>query len=367
MRGRRRRGTSRREGTPPRGRSGARNARRSGPSSACWSWRWTVGVGRVAGEPELDQLGSPGPRAGVTLGQQRVDGAGLDGVLVDPELDVALHRRAGGGVPAGLEVDHDDRAVGGELEPVGGAGQPHPLAVVELDLRLERARCRAPCAGWRRASAGTGSSAARTRSSSRAFDHGVRNSIRSQTSSTWPISTSTRRAGVELAGARPARRARARSGRCWRTGGTRRRRRPRAGGTTGSGRRSCASSTLAETGTGGRGRAPADRPGRRAGAPPGRRVGLRAPAGGRRWSRRPAGPGGARRRARSGSLVAGSATVRRSSLTRPAIDSGRGGRPSTSSTVTPSSSRNRDGCSPSSSGEATAVTTSRSRARVQAT
>ena len=37
------------------------------------------------------------------------------------------------------------------------------------------------------------------------------------------------------------------------------------------------------------------------------------------------------------------------------------------STVTPSSSRNRDGWSPSSSREATAVTTSRSRARVQAT
>ena len=66
-------------------------------------------------------------------------------------------------------------------------------------------------------------------------------------------------------------------------------------------------------------------------------------------------------------LVAGSAAVRRSSLTSPPSDSVRSGRPSTFSTVTPSSPRNRDGWSPSSSGEATAVTTSRSRARVQAT
>ena len=80
----------------------------------------------------------------------------------------------------------------------------------------------------------------------------------------------------------------------------------------------------------------------------------------RRASRRAA----ARRRA---SLVSGSATVRRSSLTRPASDSGRAGLPTTFSMVTPSSARNRDGCSPSSSAEATAVTTSRERARVQAT
>ena len=70
---------------------------------------------------------------------------------------------------------------------------------------------------------------------------------------------------------------------------------------------------------------------------------------------------------RSGSLVAGSARVRRSSATRPSIDSGRLGRPMIGSMLTPSSSRKREGCSPSSSGEATAVTTSRSRARVAAT
>ncbi len=71
--------------------------------------------------------------------------------------------------------------------------------------------------------------------------------------------------------------------------------------------------------------------------------------------------------ARRPGVVPGSATVRRSSLTRPASDSGRDGRPSTFSIVTPSSARNRDGCSPSSSADATAVTTSRDRARVQAT
>ena len=71
--------------------------------------------------------------------------------------------------------------------------------------------------------------------------------------------------------------------------------------------------------------------------------------------------------ARSAGLVSGSVTVRRSSATMPASDSVRGGLPSTVPTVTPSSSRNREGWSPSSSREATAVTTRRSRARVHAT
>jgi hypothetical protein len=71
--------------------------------------------------------------------------------------------------------------------------------------------------------------------------------------------------------------------------------------------------------------------------------------------------------ARSAAPALGSTRVRRSSLTSPARDSGRSGRPVTASTGTPSSSRNRDGCSPSSSKDATAVTTSRCRARVQAT
>ncbi len=53
--------------------------------------------------------------------------------------------------------------------------------------------------------------------------------------------------------------------------------------------------------------------------------------------------------ARSAGVVPGSATVRRSSLTSPASESGRAGRPSTFSTGTPSSARKRDGWSPSSS------------------
>ena len=84
----------------------------------------------------------------------------------------------------------------------------------------------------------------------------------------------------------------------------------------------------------------------------------RGECGQRRWA--------AARRSSSGSL--GSAAVRRSSATTPASDSGRRGRPCRcSGSPAPSSSRNRDGCSPSSSGEATAVTTRRRRARVAAT
>ena len=74
---------------------------------------------------------------------------------------------------------------------------------------------------------------------------------------------------------------------------------------------------------------------------------------------------------RRGSGWPGSETVRRSSATRPASDSGRRGRPDSwrtrDSPVGKSSWRKRDGCSPSSSGDATAVTSSRRRARVQAT
>ena len=70
---------------------------------------------------------------------------------------------------------------------------------------------------------------------------------------------------------------------------------------------------------------------------------------------------------RSAGDTAGSVACRRSSATSPPSDSGRDGRPSWCSIVTPSSSRKREGCSPSSSGDRTAVTTSRRRARVHAT
>ena len=95
-----------------------------------------------------------------------------------------------------------------------------------------------------------------------------------------------------------------------------------------------------------------DRPGGRAGPPPGRRVGHRRQRAGRRRSRRPAGRAAGRPPASAPGWSSGSAAVRRSSLTRPPSDSVRAGRPSTFSTLTPSSSRNRDGWSPSSSGDA---------------
>ena len=47
--------------------------------------------GVAVGQAELDELGAAG--LAVAVRRQAVDGAVVDGVLVDPELDVALRRR----------------------------------------------------------------------------------------------------------------------------------------------------------------------------------------------------------------------------------------------------------------------------------
>ena len=109
------------------------------------------------------------------------------------------------------------------------------------------------------------------------------------------------------------------------------------------------------------------RPRRGAGPPPRGRVGLRHELDVRRPPRRRGRRGAGRRPPAAAARWPGSATVRRSSATRPPSDSGRGGRPSRCTGLISSSARNRDGCSPSSSVDFTAVTTSRLRARVQAT
>ena len=81
----------------------------------------------VVEDAELHELGAARPRRRRltdSVGQQVVDGAGVDGVLVERELRVLGDGLVGGLVAAGLEVDDDDLAVDVELEPVGVAGEP---------------------------------------------------------------------------------------------------------------------------------------------------------------------------------------------------------------------------------------------------
>ena len=142
------------------------------------------------------------------------------------------------------------------------------------------------------------------------------------------------------------------------------RRRPRARGTTGPGRSSDRSSALAESVHRLVGRPHRRRASGSAARVPHQRgrvgLGRQRPAAdlGRRQAR-PAGAAAARRSAVG--LVRGRRRCAAARRPGPASDSGRaraalhGAR----TVPTPSSSRNRDGCSPSSSGEATAVTTSR--------
>ena len=80
------------------------------------------------------------PQLGATVlggGRQRLDGAVLDGQLVEPELGVRGDLVVGRRVLAGLEVDDDDAAVGVELEPVGVAVELDLGAVRELHQRIE--------------------------------------------------------------------------------------------------------------------------------------------------------------------------------------------------------------------------------------
>ena len=61
----------------------------------------------------------------------------VDGELVEAELDVPLDGGPAGSVLLGLEVDHDDPALGIELEAVGVAEEPDLLPALEGDDRLE--------------------------------------------------------------------------------------------------------------------------------------------------------------------------------------------------------------------------------------
>ena len=86
-------------------------------------------------EPELDQLGpASDARPAGQRGDDRVEGAAVDGVLVEAELQVGLHRGLAGRAATCLEVHDHHPAVAVELDAVGVADQPHALAVGQVDL-----------------------------------------------------------------------------------------------------------------------------------------------------------------------------------------------------------------------------------------
>ena len=259
-----------------------------------------------------------------------LDRAVVDGELVEPELGVALHSWAGRRVLAGLEVDDHDAAVGVELEPVGVPEEGDLLAVVELDDGLEAlprwrasVRALAACQSRKRVSAGLDAvvlAVGRPRGAEVSRPH---------TSSTWPISGRRGRASTSPLATRwaractslpmfadwwavpapPASRLRNHwAGQVMRPA---RASRPR---------RAPGCSRVADR---------LDRAGRRAGAPPGGRVGLPAPAA--RSPTRLGGRAAASRRAAAARSGRGRRRDRRryaaARLTSPASDSGRGGRP----------------------------------------
>ena len=365
VRARRSPGRSRR--APGRRRGPARRAgrARSGPASSWARLALHLGDGRVVVDAELHQLGAAATRPAARPSSS--SGARVDGVLVERELEVARDGRPGGRGAGALEVDHDHAAGVVDLEPVGEAGEQDRLG-------RRRRRRSGSAASAPRSSRGLsrcqldepGRRALRIRASSRCRDQGVRKASRSQTASTSAISGVD--LGRQLAVGDPLGEGVERSGRGWRTGG--RAETPPASRSKNhcAGQTRIDSSMLAEIGTGRSGsRIGCDGAGGAAGAPPGRRVGGRhqlAPptsSAASAASRRAAASRSGARHGR-GRRPCGAARP----PARPATAAAAAGRPGARSS-TPSSSRKRDGCSPSSSGDCTALTTRRRRARVQAT
>ena len=182
-----RRGPPRRPPSAAPRRPGAR--RRRAPAASC---RWTLAPPACALR-SCTSSAPPGPPARPAGAEQVVDGAVRDGVLVEAELGVLGDLGVGGRVLAGLQVDHHDPAVVVDLEPVGVAVEPRPAG------RRAASPRRAAAARWR-ARAGARARRARRRSAASAArpprararrDHGVRNAMRPQTASTCAISSSS--------------------------------------------------------------------------------------------------------------------------------------------------------------------------------
>ena len=352
-----------RSGWPRRG-SGPVEATGNGTSSSEACWKTCGKLPGAVGQPQVDQLG-PG-RSRARPGDLR-ERTLLHRQLVDPEL--VLHRDVGGGRRGarGLEVDDPDPAVGLPLDPVGACRSAGPARRPGRPRRRTAPRCpaargrRGPPARRRSARAPTRPRPARPRTASwrrsRAGPRPTRGGRRARRvdarrprpvlgqhvdrpSRSWRRCCGRARPGPSGSGTTAAGRpARGRAG-C-RTGGPARR-----AATTGR-------SALAE-----RSHPPPAFAGRAAGPAAGRRRRRRRPAGpaGRRPA--PAGPGGV-----SGStLTLPQLTDQRGQRQRAARPAGQLRGPASRARC-----RNRDGWSPSPSVPATAVTTSRDRARVQAT
>ena len=189
---------------------------------AGWRARRVVGERRLplhhggvaVGETELYELGAAGLR--IPLGGQPVDRTVVDGVLVDAELDVALHGRAGRSRLPGLQVDDHDPALGVELQPVGVPVEADLLAALELDDGLEPApRCRPACGDWPRATRGSGSGRPRC---GRAHGRPTRGCGSGSAPTPRRRGRSARRGREPPHRWRPAARARAPAGRCSPTG-----------------------------------------------------------------------------------------------------------------------------------------------------
>ena len=265
----------------------------------------------------------------------------------------------------GLEVHDPDPAVRVALHPVGGPGELHPVRA-ELDLALgtghlgpeqlllgraparqRTARWRPPppparwpTASWRRSQLVPDDLEMRSQRSSGSARRPAHRAGRARARPNRRSPQSAGRIGLALAGEEPLPRTTQQYGELAAGQGDGRLRR-------GDLRRGVRGSRIPHQWTG----SAVGTSGRPSARPTSANLANRLAA----WSRR------------AGGVSASTVTVRRRSATSADSDSGRRGRPATASTGTSSSLRKRDGWSPSPSVPATAVTTSRRRARVHAT